>query len=250
MLRRRDIRDGDKKKDSFVQNLELQRGLSLVSPGGFLFRFNKDNRLTQLQGNTSKITLQGKRIAGQKDGEFFRNKVNQDVSSIIQQSISERRTLAVTSASKLKELRIEGAKTFLLKAQENPRNERLDAISVNFENRRDKVSLSLPPLAKYKAPDESPNGKRITELKDSSLSLACNQILPWKPDVSDENKFQIKALMEKDRALEKTKNADQSFIRHESDDIIVISERKSHKKRMINVFLPAISTEELGIDDS
>ena len=242
-LHHRDIRNTDTKKGTFVQNLELQRGLSLASPGGFLFRLSKDDReKTQAGGSSAKITLQGKRIVGHKDGELFSGRAGYDVPSIIKRTILQRRTLALTSASKLKELRIEGAKKFLLKAQENPQNERIDVLSINLKDRRDRENL-LPPMAKHKGLNESQKLERITELKDSSISWDCNQILPRKPENLDEKKMQLKALRETHEVTdkEKCKSKSKGFTQVESAEMV---SEITQKKRIINVFLPAISIEE------
>lgn len=226
------------KKDSFAQNLELQRSISLASPRGFLFRLNKGGGVrTQAQDNISKITLKGKRIPGQKDGEFSMGKGGQDVSSIIKCSILQRRTLALTSGNKLKELRIKGEKTLLLKAQRGPQNDLSDVFSVDFRARNKRFDL-LPPLAKHKVPEESLKGRRITESKDDSLSLGRNQILPRKPEVSDGNKLEIKAVRETYRTKEKYDKGPIDLTRDE------VSLERTLKKRVINVFLPAITTDE------
>ena len=44
MLHHRDIRTVDTNGNRFVKKLEQQRNLPLVSPGGFLFRLNKETQ--------------------------------------------------------------------------------------------------------------------------------------------------------------------------------------------------------------
>ena len=242
-LHHRGIRNANTKA-SFVENLELQRSLSFASPGGFLFRLNRDDGVKSLtQRDPAKIMLQGKRISsGQKEGEFFRSRVGQpDVSSIIRQSILQRSKLALGSASNFKDLRIEGETTFLLKAEKNPQNHGMDKPPVSLKPRKGNVEI-LPPLAKHRAHDKSQKQKRIAELKDTSLSLDGNQILPAaKQDVSVENKMENKVSRRAHRVADKTKYDRNSFICFGSEEMI--SDR-TQRKRTITVFLPVISTDE------
>ena len=239
-LHHRKIRNAIKNtKASFVENLELQRSLSFASPGGFLFRLNKDDGVKSLtQRDPAKITLQEKRISsGQNEGEFFRSRVGQpDVSSIIRQSILQRSKLALGSASNFKDLRIEGETTFLLK---NPQNHGMDKPPISLKPRKGKI---LPPLAKHRAHDRSQKQKTITELKDTSLSLDGNQILPAaKQDVSVENKMENKLSRRAHRVADKTKCNRNGFICFGGEEMI--SDR-TQGKRTITVFLPVISTDE------
>lgn len=245
-LHHRRIRNAIKNtKASSVENLEFQRSLSFASPGGFLFRLKKDDGVKSLtQRDPPKITLQGKRISsGQKEGDFFRSRVGQpDVSSIIRQSILQRSKLALRSASNFKDLRIEGETTFLLKAEKNPQNHGMDKPPVSLKPRKGNVEI-LPPLAKHRAHDKSQKQKRITELKDTSLSLDGNQIMPAaKQDVSVENKMENKVSRRAHRVADKTKyDKNHGFICFGSEEMIT---DRTRRKRTITVFLPVFSTDE------
>ena len=245
-LHRRGIQNAIKNtKPSFVENLELQRSLSFASPGGFLFRLNKDDGVKSLtQGNPAKITLQGKRIcSGKNEGKFFRSTVGQDVSSILRQSILQRSKLALRSASNFKDLRIDGETTYLLKAEKNPQNHCMNKSPVSLGSRKGNVDV-FPPLAKYRAHDKSQKQKRTsTESQDTSLSLDGNQILPAaKQDVSVENKMENKVFRRAHRVADKTKYNRNGFMCLGSEESI--SDRRTQSKRIITVFLPVISTDE------
>ena len=246
--------NGGRKMDSFVRSVELQRNLSLVSPGGFLFRLNKlnshkDERVqSQRQGN---IKREKKRIHDKtSQQEFFSRVVSydqRDVSSIIQNSILHRRNLALKSASRLQELRIEGANKFFLKAKDNLQNERLDALSIDFKTRKD-GSTPLPQLRKPQPINDLDvkSRRKLTDFKTrySPLSIKSNQILLRQPEVSTVKELDNCTCPEKQRA-ETNSNADyeKNVLQHESHGTNSIPERPQ-TRRTINVFLPAISTDE------
>ena len=247
MLHHRDIRTVDTNGNRFVKKLELQRNLSLASPGGFLFPLNKETRFyAYSRDNNVKMTLQGKRSFAEREREISRSYFSKDASSVLQRSILQRRSLPFPSESKLKDLRIEGTKPVLLKARENLPNERLNLLSVDVETRKNKLDFSLPPLRKDKLPNDF-----LTERKEVS-AFVCSRILPWKQDNLDKNKLEIKStsLREKGGFPEKEKENSKRLLRREIEEILVISEKNPQKKRIINIFLPAISTEGPSNDHS
>lgn len=241
-IHHRDVPNEDRKKDSFIQNVELQRSLSFVSPRGFLFRLNKDERtLSQRQGNIKRDT---RRIHEKTDArEFYTTKVGraqQDVSSIIQNSILQRRNLALKSASKLKELRVDGAN--LLKADGNPQHERLDVFSpIDFKARKDRATI-LPLLTKHKTlgDDSVQRRRKAMDFKAySPLSINSNQILPRKPEILEMKAFD-NFPKEKHRTEENIK-FESNVVHQEHDGII---SEGIQRRRTIDVFLPAITTDE------
>ena len=246
MLHHREIRTVDTNGNRFFKKLEQQRNLSLASPGGFLFRLNKETRFyAYSRDNNIKMTLQGKRIFAEREREITRRYFSKDALSVLQRSILQRRSLPFSSESKLKDLHITGTKTVLLKARENLRNERLDLLSLDVETRKNKLDFSLPPLRKDKLPNDFLTGRK----EDSTF--VCSQILPWKQDNLDKNKLEIKSTKEKGVLPKKDKENSKRFkIRREIEDPFIISEKNPQKKRTINVFLPAISTEDPNNDDS
>ena len=142
MLHHRKLRTVDTNENRFVKKLEQRRNLSLASPGGFLFRLNKETRFyAYSRDNNVKMTLQGKRIFAEREREISRRYFSKDALSVLQRSILQRRSFPFSSESKLKDLRITGTKTVLLKARENLRNERLDLLSV--ESKPEKINLTL-----------------------------------------------------------------------------------------------------------
>lgn len=249
-LHHRDVPNENREMNSFDQNVELQRNLSLVSPGGFLFRLNKDlNKDERVQSHRQGNIKRDKRRIHDKTSyeEFFSSVVScdqRDVSSIIQNSILQRRNLALKSASRLKELRVEGANKFLLKAEDNLQNERLDALSIDFKARKDGATL-LPQLRKPQTMhDFIKRRRKATDFKAySPLSINSNQILLRQPEVSTMKELD-NCPKEKQRT-ENNLNTDcpKNVIRHESLGIISEPER-TQIRRTINVFLPAISTDE------
>ena len=247
MLHHRKLRTVDTNGSRFVKKLELQRNLSLASPGGFLFSLNKETRFYAYSGdNNVKMTLQGKRIFAEREREISRRYFSQDALSVLQRNILQRRSFPFSSESKLKDLRITGTKTVLLKARENLRNERLDLLSVDVETRKNKLGFSLPPLRKGKLPNDFLTGRK----EDSAF--VCSRILPWKQDNLNKNKLEIKfSRAEKGVFTENHKENSKRFkIRREIEDPFIISEKNPQKKRTINVFLPAISTEDPNNADS
>ena len=244
--------NGGRKMNSFVQSVELQRNWSLVSPGGFLFRLNKLNShkgervQSQRQGN---IKRDKKRIHDKtSQQEFFSRVVSydqRDVSSIIQNSILHRRNLALKPASRLQELRVEGANKFLLKAEDNLQNERLDALSIDFKTRKDGSTL-LPRLRKPQTMNDLDVKRRrkLTDFKTrySPLSIKSNQILLRQPEVSTVK--ELDNCPEKQRA-ETNLNTDyeKNVLQHETHGTNSKPERPQ-TRRTIKVFLPAISTDE------
>ena len=228
------------------RNLNLQRNLSLASPGGFLFRLNKETRFyAYSRDNNIKMTLQGKRIFAEREREISRSYFSKDALSVLQRSILQRRSLPFSSERKLKDLRITGTKTVLLKARENLRNERLDLLSLDVETRKNKLDFRLPPLRKHKLPNDFLTGRK------GNSAFVCSRILPWKKDNLDEHKLEIKSTKEKGVFPEKEKANSKRLLRREIEEILVIStEKNPQKKRIINVFLPAISTEGPANDDS
>lgn len=246
-LHHKEVPNEDRKKDSFLQNVELQRSLSLVSPGGFLFRLNKDlHKDERVQSHRQGNIKRDKRRIHDKTErpEFFSSVVGcdqRDVTAIIQNSILQRRNLALKSASKLKELRVEGANKFQLKAEDDSRNKRLDEFSIDFKARKDAATF-LPQLAR-------PTGKTLgnsAQWKRKAmdfkayypLSINSNHISLRKPEVSEMKSFET-CPTEKHRTIDDKNYA--SNVHHGSEGII--SER-AEKRRTINVFLPAISTDE------
>ena len=247
MLHHREIRTVDTNGSRFVKKLEQQRNLSLASPGGFLFSLNKETRFYAYSRDSNvKMTLQGKRIFAEREREISRSYFSKDALSVLQRSILQRRSLPFSSERKLKDLRITGTKTVLPKARENLRNERLDLLSLDVETRKNKLDFSLPPLRKGKLPNDFLTGRK----EDSAF--VCSRILPWKQDNLNKNKLEIKSSRaEKGVFTEKDKENSKRFkIGREIEDPFIISEKNPQKKRTINVFLPAISTEDANNDDS
>lgn len=249
-LHHKDVPIRGRKMHSFVQNVELQRNLSLVSPGGFLFRLNKDSHKDEgVQSHRQRNIKRDKKRIHDKTSqeEFFSSVVSydqRDVSSIIQNSILQRRNLALKSASRLQELRVEGANKFLLKG-DNLQNKRVDALSIDFKARKDGVNL-LPRLRKPQTMKDIDIKRRrkLTDLKTrySPLSINSNQILLRQPEVS--------IMKELDNCPEKQRtqtnsNADyaRNVLQYESHGVISEPERPQ-TRRTINVFLPAIATDE------
>jgi len=249
-LHHKDVPIRGRKMHSFVQNVELQRNLSLVSPGGFLFRLNKDSHKDEgVQSHRQRnIKRDKKRIHDKTSQEEFLSSVvsydQRDVSSIIQNSILQRRNLALKSASRLQELRVEGANKFLLKG-DNLQNKRVDALSIDFKARKDGVNL-LPRLRKPQTMKDIDIKRRrkLTDLKTrySPLSINSNQILLRQPEVSIMK--ELDNCPEKQRT-ETNSNADyaRNVLQYESHGVISEPERPQ-TRRTINVFLPAIATDE------
>jgi len=249
-LHHKDVPIRGRKMHSFVQNVELQRNLSLVSPGGFLFRLNKDSHKDEgVQSHRQRnIKRDKKRIHDKTSQEEFLSSVvsydQRDVSSIIQNSILQRRNLALKSASRLQELRVEGANKFLLKG-DNLQNKRVDALSIDFKARKDGVNL-LPRLRKPQTMKDIDIKRRrkLTDLKTrySPLSINSNQILLRQPEVSIMK--ELDNYPEKQRT-ETNSNADyaRNVLQYESHGVISEPERPQ-TRRTINVFLPAIATDE------
>ena len=191
------------------------------------------------------MKLQGKRIFAEREREISRSYFSKDALSVLQRSLLQRRSLPFSTESKLKDLRITGTKTVLLKARENLRNERLDLLSVDVEKGKNILDFSLPPLRKGKLPNDF-----LTRRKEDS-EFVYSRILPWKQDNLDKNKLEIKSTKEKGVFTKKDKENSKRFkIRREIEDPFIISEKNPQKKRTINVFLPAISTEDPNNDDS
>ena len=253
-LHHKDVPNEGRKMDSFAQNAELQRNLSLVSPGGFLFRLNKDpHKDERAQSHHQGNIKRDKRRIHDKTSqeEFFSSVVSYDqrnVSSIIQNSILQRRNLALKSASSLKELRVEGANNFFLKAEDNLQNERLDALSIDFKTRKDGGTL-LPRLRKPQTMKNLDVKRRrhLTDFKTySPLSINSNQILLRQPEVSTMKQELDNRCPEKQRT-ETNSNTDyaRNVVQQENLGTINISEpERPQTRRTINVFLPAISTDE------
>jgi len=249
-LHHKDVPIRGRKMHSFVQNVELQRNLSLVSPGGFLFRLNKDSHKDEgVQSHRQRNIKRDKKRIHDKTSqeEFFSSVVSydqRDVSSIIQNSILQRRNLALKSASRLQELRVEGANKFLLKG-DNLQNKRVDALSIDFKARKDGVNL-LPRLRKPQTMKDIDIKRRrkLTDLKTrySPLSINSNQILLRQPEVSIMK--ELDNYPEKQRT-ETNSNADyaRNVLQYESHGVISEPERPQ-TRRTINVFLPAIATDE------
>ena len=251
-LHYKDVLNGGRKMDSFVQNVELQRNLSLVSPGGFLFRLNKDSHKDERvqshrQGN---IKRDKKRIHDKTSQEELCSTVvsydQRDVSSIIQNSILQRRNLALKSANRLQELRVEGANNFLLKAEDNLQtDERVDTLSINCKTRKDGATL-LPRLRKPQTMNnlDVKRRRKLTEFKTrySPLSINSNHILLRQPEALTLKELNNCA---ENQRTENNSNTDyaRNVVQHESHGIISEPERPQ-TRRTINVFLPAISTDE------
>lgn len=250
-LHQKDVPNGGRKMDSLAQNVEIQRNLSLVSPGGFLFRLNKDSHKDERvqshrQGN---LKRDKRRIHDKTSQEEFFSSVEsydqRDVSTIIHNSILQRRKLALKSASKLKELRVEGANKFQLKAEDNLQNERLDALSIDFNTRKDGASL-LPRLRKPQIMNNLDVNKRrkFTNFKMySPLSIKSSQILLREPEV-----LSMKEELDNCPVKQKTEdnlNTDyaRNVFQNASHGTITEPERPQ-TRRTINVFLPAIPKDE------
>lgn len=250
-LHHKDVPIRGRKMHSFVQNVELQRNLSLVSPGGFLFRLNKDSHKDErVQSHRQRNIKRDKKRIHDKTSqeEFFSSVVSydqRDVSSIIQNSILQRRNLALKSANRLQELRVEGANKFLLKGEDNLQNKRVDALSIDFKARKNGITL-LPRLRKPQTMKDIDIKRRrkLTDLKTrySPLSINSNQILLRQPEVS--------IMKELDNCPEKqttetNSNADyaRNVLQYENHGVISEPERPQ-TRRTINVFLPAIATDE------
>jgi len=250
-LHQKDVPNGGRKMDSLAQNVEIQRNLSLVSPGGFLFRLNKDSHKDERvqshrQGNFKRDK---RRIHDKTSQEEFFSSVEsydqRDVSTIIHNSILQRRKLALKSASKLKELRVEGANKFQLKAEDSLQNERLDALSIDLKTRKDGASL-LPRLGKPQTINNLAVNKRrkLTNFKMySPLSIKSSQILLRQPEVSamkeELDNCPVKQKTENNLNTDYTRNVFQNA----SHGTISETERPQ-TRRTINVFLPAIPKDE------
>ena len=234
------IQNGQK-NDSYTENLDLQRSLSLVSPRGFLFRLNKNEAVQSQRHDKRRIYSKDDR----REDLFTTTEVGvyegNNVSSIIQKSILLRRNLALKSASKLKELRIEGANKFMLTTENNPAQyERLGVrfSPIGLKARKDGPNL-LPLLPKHRRTHDNSLQRRTKPTSGkiySPLSIECNQILPRQP----ETKVLQNCPGEKHRGSV-NKNYE-SNVAEKGDDGIILE--RSRKKRTINVFLPAISTDE------
>jgi len=226
---------GDKNRSSFVQNMELQRSLTLVSPGGFLFRLNKlkDNTTKNRRQNGSAIVLQGKtissdfKVSDNKRDLFVRNSERQDVATIIKQSILQRQTHSL-AAGKWKSLFIEGKTTLELKTIENQRKgPKAEAYSRGF---KEKVNL-LPPVEKRKTKDE---------LRLRELNLDFNKVLLRKPGVLNKNRTEGKFQREEYKTANNENNDNLKSIIPPP----MTTAPDSHKKRTIIVFLPVVSADE------
>lgn len=225
----------DKNRSSFVQNMVLKRSLTLVSPGGFLFRLNKlkDNTTKNRRQNRSAIVLQGKTISSDfkvsenKRDLFVRNSERQDhVASIIKQSILQRQTHSL-AAGKWKGLCIEGKTTFELKTLENHRKGPMaEAYSRGF---KEKVNL-LPPVEKRKTKDE---------LRLRELNLDFNTVLLRKPGVLNKNRTEGKFQREEYKTANNKNDNLKSIIPPP-----MTTAPDSPKKRTIIVFLPVVSADE------
>lgn len=241
-LHHREVPGEDRKKDSFLQNVELQRSLSLVSPGGFLFRLNKDfHKDERVQSHRQGSIKRDKRRIHDKTGqrEFFTSVVDcgqRDVASIIQNSILQRRNLSLKSASKLKELRVEGANKFPLKAENDLRNERMGKYGTT-------LLPQLPrPTDKTLCTSSQQRRKAMSFKAYSALSVNSNHILLRKAEVSKMKPFET-CTKEKDKTVD-TKTFASDVVQFESEGIISERTQKPEKRRTIDVFLPAISTDE------
>ena len=225
----------DKNRSSFVQNMELQRSLTLVNPGGFLFRLNKlkDNTTKNRRQNRSATVLQGKTISSDfkvsenKRDLFVRNSERQDhVASIIKQSILQRQTHSL-AAGKWKGLCIEGKTTFELKTLEDHRKGLMaEAYSRGF---KEKVNL-LPPVEKRKTKDE---------LRLSELNLDFSKVLLRKPGVLNKNRTEGKFQREEYKTANNKNDNLKSIIPPP-----MTTAPDSPKKRTIIVFLPVVSADE------
>jgi len=226
----------DKNRSSFVQNMELQRSLTLVSPGGFLFRLNKlkDNTTKNRRQNGSAIVLRGKTISSDfkvsenKRDLFVRNSERQDhVASITKQSILQRQTHSL-AAGKWKGLCIEGKTTFELKTLENHRKGPMaEAYSRGF---KEKVNL-LPPVEKRKTKDE---------LRLRELNLDFNKVLLRKSGVLNKNRTEGKFQREEYKTANNKNNDNLKSI----IPAPMTTAPDSPKKRTIIVFLPVVPAEE------
>lgn len=225
----------DKNRSSFVQNMELQRSLTLVNPGGFLFRLNKlkDNTTKNRRQNRSATVLQGKTISSDfkvsenKRDLFVRNSERQDhVASIIKQSILQRQTHSL-AAGKWKGLCIEGKTTFELKTLEDHRKGLMaEAYSRGF---KEKVNL-LPPVEKRKTK---------VELSLSELNLDFSKVLLRKPGVLNKNRTEGKFQREEYKTANNKNDNLKSIIPPPTT-----TAPDSPKKRTIIVFLPVVSADE------
>lgn len=229
------------KKDSYTENVELLRSLSLASPRGFLFRLYKNEPRKSPSQNEMRIRSKSDRQEDLYTAIAVGNDQRSDVSSIIQNSILQRRNLALKSASKLKELRIEGANKFTVTADNDSKSECLGVCTssgISLKGRKQRRNLS-PLLPKHRRKHDSSlqqTTKSVSNKVYPSLKINCNQIFPRQPE---EKIFQ-------NRTKEKLRGSDDQKCEREAidnEDARVLS-RRTHKKRTINVFLPNILTDQ------
>ena len=222
---------------SFVQNLELQRALTLACPRGFLFHLNKDSRGVKTRAlNEVSMMLQGKRISAQLE-DLEKERVASDtnsslnVSSIIKQSILERRTLSLLTASKLKDLSIKGKTKFYLKTTEKPGKDSMNVPQVNFKPPKKNLNV-LPRLEKHKTYDE-----------DRRLYLDCNKVLLEKPRALNKNRKNWQVTKERYEAANK-ENSNSNPAVGSLKKWIISEEISSRKKRTVTIFLPLVQVDD------
>ena len=229
------------KKDSYTENVELLRSLSLASPRGFLFRLYKNEPRKSPSQKEMRIRSKSDRREDLYTAIAVGNDQRSDVSSIIQNSILHRRNLALKSASKLKELRIEGANKFTVTADNDSKSECLGVCTssgISLKGRKQRRNLS-PLLPKHRRKHDSSlqqTTKSVSNKVYPSLKINCNQIFPRQPE---EKIFQ-------NRTKEKLRGSDDQKCEKEAIDNedARVSSRRTHKKRTINVFLPNILTDQ------
>ncbi|PFX15969.1 hypothetical protein AWC38_SpisGene19780 [Stylophora pistillata] len=229
------------KKDSYIESFELPRSLSLASPRGFLFRLYKNEPGKSLsQGKIEKCSKSDRR-EDLYTAFAVGNNQRSHVSSIIQKSILQRRNLALKSASKLTELRIEGANKFTVTSENDSQSEHFGvriSSGIGLKGRKQGTNL-LPLLPKHRRTHDSSLQQTIKAVSNKvypSLRINCNQILPRQPE---EKIFQNRP-KEKSRGSN-DQNCEGKAV--DNEEARVFSGR-TPKRRTINVFLPNISTDQ------
>lgn len=229
------------KKDSYAENVELLRSLSLASPRGFLFRLYKNEPRKSPSQNEMRIRSKSDRREDLYTAIAVGSDQRSDVSSIIQNSILQRRNLALKSASKLKELRIEGANKVTVTADNDSKSECLGvrtSSGISLKGRKQRTNLS-PLLPKHRRTHDSSlqqTTKSVSNKVYPPLKINCNQIFLRQP--AEEKIFQNRT-KEKPRGSDDQKREREAI---DNEDARIFS--RTHKKRTINVFLPNILTDQ------
>ena len=247
-LRARENRVHQSNENSFMENISLQKSLSLVSPEGFLFRLNNEERgKRQSQEGIRETDNAAERAAShplqQNDNKSIGGKaVARDVSSIIQCSILQRRTRSITSPRKLEQLRIEGETKALSKTEYEIG--RTHMFPRSLKAKQDEFK-QLPPLKTYKTSlplttkkdnkhsrsVHSVQRTKMAELNEPLVSAGCYQLLPRKP-IRNVHKY--------------ARKSSAHWTREHFDINETVSEREKSCKLTITVVLPAVTTDFEG----